>query len=561
MKLISLTCSNLKFKSLIFNPGLNIINGIQLSDQEKKTYNGIGKSLSLTLISLMFGAKPDKKSKFQQYLSTYGVFTLSFSHGNVDYNIVKDFGEKEYFLNSEKLTYTKYIEKLDLLFCGKNKKVKFRHIFKAFVRVFGSSYYNDALSQQGMPLTDYLQRYINFFLLGIDTELVEKRYKTKTQIEKLTEAEKTVKEYEDALDKINISDKKDQLQELLEKKNSFIIAENYNTQRSIADNLTKEMNDLRDAIFVGNEKISNKRAEIDISSISELDIEKIKRVYEEAGFYFQESIYKKIEDVQIFHKTLLENRKTKLVNEISKLELEKTKKEKLLERKSIERDRIVSILDNSGALEEYYALLDTIKLIENDIAEANKYKEIINSFKKDKLRLTITNTEIKEESLIYISENSSKIENEEVIFRSLVKKFYSNTGGSLELVETKDAKYLYDIKIEVPKQESQGVGLVKIFCYDALVYILNTNLLGFMAHDGSIFSEMDPRQKAMIIKTVLELINKYDLQYYINMNENTYNEIVSSTVFNQAEKEYIKSSIILNLNDKPPKGWLFGESF
>lgn len=561
MKLISLTCTNPKFKEIIFNDKLNIINGIQLSAQDKKTYNGIGKSCSLNLINLMLGAKPDSTQKFQKYLAEYGIFTLRFKHLENEYTVIKNFGEKDYSLNLEKLTYKKYISKLDQIFSSNNENLRFRQLFKAFFRIYGPSYYSDALTQQGMPLTDYLQRYVNFILLGIDTGLVEQKQKVKDQIEKLVEAEKTVKEYESKIDKINVQDKKDELEELYENKRSFVIAENYHSQKRYADQLTSQMNEFRESIFSNDRMIYIKSNELNSDELNEIDISQIREIYNEAEYFFPDNIYKRIEDVQEFHKKIIENRKKRIKKELEKLEAENILMKQNLLIKSEERDAIVKHLDNAGALEEYYALLDRIKEVENIIAEAGKYQDIINTFKKDKVRLGVVNSEIQEKGILYISNNSEKIEKIEHLFRSIVKRFYANSGGSFKLIETSDAKYLYDIKIEIPKEDSQGVGLVKIFCYDTLLFLLNKNRLGFMAHDGYLFSEMDPRQKAVIIKIVLELNEKYDLQYLINMNENTYNEIITSAIFSDAEKSSIKSSVILNLNDKPPKGWLFGEGF
>ena len=82
-----------------------------------------------------------------------------------------------------------------------------------------------------------------------------------------------------------------------------------------------------------------------------------------------------------------------------------------------------------------------------------------------------------------------------------------------------------------------------------------------MAHDGYIFSEMDPRQKATIFKVILELIQNYDLQYFINIGESSLEEVLEQKILKDSEKEQISKSIILELYDKDPKNWLFGQEF
>jgi uncharacterized protein YydD (DUF2326 family) len=117
----------------------------------------------------------------------------------------------------------------------------------------------------------------------------------------------------------------------------------------------------------------------------------------------------------------------------------------------------------------------------------------------------------------------------------------------------------------VPRDGSQGINEVKIFCYDFLLYQLRPSLLSFIAHDGCIFSEMDPRQKSMIFKVAIETIENSDLQYFVNIGQSSLDEILDVDdklqILSKSEKAYIKRSVILELFDKDPSNWLFGTSF
>ena len=558
MKLIKLECDNPLFKPIIFNSGLSIIAGIKLSDSEKKTFNGIGKSASLSLVHLMLGSKISKDHLID-YLANYGIFTLIFSHLGNDYKVNKNFGDEYYIINNEKLKYSGYISRLNTIFTEGVVDLSFRQIFNVFARRFG--YYEDALTQQRMGITDYYQRLVNLTLLGVDTDLVKQRQKTKDQISKLEDAKKIVSEYEKTIGETNLIDLKEELVELIKKKDSFIIARNYDEQKQKADLITNEMNELRDSIYDLESELRRKNNALEESVYYEIDNKKVKAIYEEANFFFPELVYKRLEEVQEFHNTIVNNRRKRLAKEIEALNAKIKIGSIELDKKETKRDKIIESLEKKGALEEYYGLLEQIKDIEDQINEMEKYKSVITSFKKDKSHLEVVDSEIKEKSIIYINDTQDSFEEKESIFRSIVKRFYTNSGGVLELRETEDAKYLYDIVIQIPKDSSQGINEVKIFCYDVLLFILNNKLLGFMAHDGCIFSEMDPRQQAAIIKTVLYLIEKYELQYFVNMNQNTFDEIIKSPILSDQEKKVVKEAIILNLNDKNPDGWLFGESF
>ena len=72
---------------------------------------------------------------------------------------------------------------------------------------------------------------------------------------------------------------------------------------------------------------------------------------------------------------------------------------------------------------------------------------------------------------------------------------------------------------------------------------------------------MDPRQKATIFKVILELIQDNDLQYFINIGEGSLKELLEQKILTDSEKEQISKSIILELYDKNPQNWLFGQEF
>lgn len=571
MRLLQLTSDNPKFRTLNFNNGLNIVVGTQLSDEQKKTINGIGKSLSLTLIHYIFGSKfkTTSEKKLKKYLSSYGIFQLSFIHNDEEYIIKKDFSKPEFYINEEKVLQKDYPIELNKIFIGENTSVTFRRLFNSFARRYSSDngmiYYSNILTQQGRPLEDYYQRLTNLFLLKVDTELVQKSFSIKEKLSKLKKAEKTIEEYESALEKNNIDDIKDEIITLNEQLNNFIIAENYNGLKQEADELTQHLNELRNEIYTVSKKIQIKHSNLNTSENIDIDIEKVVDLYNEANFFFEEKITKRLEQAQDFHNHLIINRKQRLEIEISDLKLQMNQLEQNMQGIGHKRDSLLKDLNNSGALEERDSLKDRIKTLEEEQRNLEKYEHILNEFKKDKASLEVNDSLIKQESLLYLDKNHDSFEEISQMFRNLVKRFYDNKGGSLKIEEAPTARYLFDIHTSIPKEGSQGVGEVKVFCYDVLLYLFNQELLGFLAHDGCIFSEMDKRQRSTIFKVIIELVKENELQYFLNVGDSTLNQILDEdnqiNILNDDEKIFIKENVILELYDEDPKYWFFGESF
>lgn len=565
MKLLQLTSDNTDFKTLNFNPNLNIVAGLQLSEKDKDTINGIGKSSTLTLLHLMFGSKLDskkpKEAKLKKFLKTYGTFYLTFTHKGKEYEIKKDFSQTDYYINDEKITQTDYPSKLSEIFLEKRHDLKFKQIFNCFARRFGGDYYSDPLRQQGQPLNDYYQRFVNLKLLNIEMDLVKEKFSVEDKIAKLDKAKSIIEEYQEALDTTNLKDLKDEFESLKKDKSNFIIAKNYDHMKIESDELTKELNQLRDKIQKIKNLLQKKEQNLLVSENINIDASEIENLYNEAFFFFDSKITKRLEDAQKFHNTLISNRKKRIEIEIKELTIELNDLNIEVEKIANKRDASLEILNNSGALEEYNSIEERIKFLNSEIQKLTKYEETLNDFKKDKSALNVESAKIKEKSILYLTKEKEFLGSIEDKFREIVKRFYDNHGGSLELKETKSAKYLYDIAVEIPRGSSQAIGEVEIFCYDVLLYKLNQGILNFMAHDGYIFSEMDPRQKATIFKVILELIENNDLQYFINIGENSLNEVLEQKVLSDKEKEQISKSIILELYDKNPKNWFFGQEF
>jgi len=572
MRLLQLTSDNPKFNTINFQNGLNIVVGSQLTEETKKSINGVGKSISLSLIHYIFGStfKGEIAKKLEKFLSSYGSFTLIFIHKKIEYSIRKDFSKAEYYINEEKILKTNYPKRLNEIFLGnRESNPSFKQIFNSFARRYSSDngmiYYTNMLMQQGRPLEEYPQQYTNLSLLGIDISLVKRSFDIKEKIAKLKKAEKTVRDYEQELEKINIDDIKDEIERLNREVENFIIADNFDKLKQEANSLTVEINDFRNKIFFARKKLNLKELNYGNSENIDVDIEKIEELFNEANFFFEGKITKRLEQSQEFHNNLINNRKKRLSTEIKDLNSIIKKLEIDMSFLSKNRDSILKDLNNKGALEERDSLKDRIKTLENEKNGLEKYEHILSEFKKDKSSLEVDDALIKQESISYLEKNHKHLEFIQKTFRELVKQFYDTQGGSLKIEEAPTAKYLFTINAHIPKEGSQGVGEVKIFCYDVLLYKLNKDILNFLAHDGCLFSEMDRRQKSTIFKVILELIKDKDFQYFLNIGDNTLNEILDEeneiNILSDEEKEIIKSSIRVRLSDKEEKNWLFGESF
>lgn len=559
MTLLSLICDNPKFKALNFNKDLNIVVGKQLNHDQKDTVNGIGKSLSLEMLHYMLNAKIPQKMK--DFLKDYGKFSLSFIHDNKSYTVEKKFKETKWVINDNEYNQATYATELNNIFSNtiNSDKISFRQVFNCFARRSG---YHDTLRQQGMDINDYNQRLVNLFLLGIDTKLQEENHKLKEALDSLKTAKKELEKYEKQVPKKNIKDIEDEIRSTQENLNLFIVAKNYNELKERANSLTENLNNIRNEIYKLQTNIALKEKNLLTSENISIDLEEIKNIYDEAKVFFEDKVLKRLNEAQNFHNQLAKSRKDRISAEID--EIRQKLKELEDERDLIgsQRDGLLKDLKNSGALEERDTLKDRILTLEKEKKDLEIYSVTLENFQKDKTDIDYKIAEIKKDTIKYIEDNKLKLDAIENKFRDIVKKFYNNNGGSLKITMAQNAKNLFNIDVEIPKDGSFSIGNVKTFCYDMLLYTLNTNILGFLAHDGELFSEMDKRQKATIFKIILDEVRDNNLQYFVNIGDTSFNEILNDDtgILNNEDKKFIESKVILQISEDQ-NTWLFGQKF
>ena len=559
MTLLSLICDNPKFKALKFNKDLNIVVGKQLNQDQKDTINGIGKSLSLEMLHYMLNAGISQK--MQDFLKDYGNFKLSFVHDNKGYVVEKNFKENEWIVNDKSYNKTGYANELNKIFSNtiNSDKISFRQVFNCFARRSG---HYDTLRQQNIEPNDYGQRLVNLFLLGVDIRLQEENHKLKETLNSLKIAKKELEKYEKQVPKKNIKDIEDEIRSTQENLNLFVVAKNYNELKERANSLTEDLNNIRNEIYRLQRNVAIKEANLLTSENISIDLEEIKNIYDEAKVFFEDKVLKRLNEAQNFHNQLAKSRKNRISAEIDEIRQRLNELERNRDIIGDQRDQLLKDLKNSGALEERDVLKDRILKLEKEKKDLEIYSVTLENFQKDKANIDYKIAEIKKDTIKYIEDNRIKFDAIENKFRDIVKKFYNNNGGSLKITMTQNAKNLFNIDVEIPKDGSLSIGNVKTFCYDVLLYTLNPHILGFLAHDGELFSEMDKRQKATIFKIILDKVKSGNLQYFVNIGDTSFNEILNDDtgILSDEDKKFIESKVILQISEDQ-NTWLFGQKF
>ena len=122
-------------------------------------------------------------------------------------------------------------------------------------------------------------------------------------------------------------------------------------------------------------------------------------------------------------------------------------------------------------------------------------------------------------------------------------------------------KIRYNIIPEIQGDESDGVGNVKLFCMDLLIWERQiNNSVEFLYHDGFLFTDIDPRQVYRMLKLAYSICLEKKLQYIFNINYNMFDSIINVAKENDDIDfiNYLNSSVRLRLYDDSPINKLLG---
>ncbi|MBL6735206.1 MAG: DUF2326 domain-containing protein [Shewanellaceae bacterium] len=575
MKLIKLYSDNPKFRSIHFNEGLSVIVGLKKSTDKNKSSNGIGKSMSLSLIHLILGASFSSNTsgkKLKKFLANYGTFFLHIQDKDgIERIFKKNFSQKEYYIDGVKYVessaskdYTNQLKSLLVSDHNNRFNMSFRQLFNCFARRYIDSniYYKSATFQQAQGEYDHSQMITNLSLLDVlfDEHYVYKSLKDSHAV--LTNTKKQLINYIDDNEE-QINQYHVEIARLKDAKQSFKISPIYSELQEQADELTYEINDLRNAVSSNERTLRKNKTALKHLKSENVDFSTVNQLYQEAQIFFPECVKERVESAQKFHVKLYNFRKERIHKSIEQGSEQLKRDKDHLKKLAVERDHLLESLSRSGALDEYSRLIERISLLEKEVVSLSSNKVAHDKIEQDILHIEQDISTRKVSARDSLDDLKEHIQFSNLEFNKLVSQFYGDRWDcKLDITFREKTKFLYYVDTYIKKQESPGYNQVKIFCYDMLLYTLNKDLLGFLAHDSCILTGMDERQQNTLFHIALNMTQENNFQYLININHQDYQNLISikpeMTDEQKQQAQLIQDSVVLHLEDTDPSQYLFG---
>ncbi len=280
-------------------------------------------------------------------------------------------------------------------------------------------------------------------------------------------------------------------------------------------------------------------------------------LFEAAQAELPDQIRHTIEDVEEFHRNVIKNRAEFLREECAGLREKIAENEAEEARIGEERAKALSIIDSFRALDEYNKLHERLADLRHErdkLAEALRQRREIDN----------TDDEIATERRQVISHGRRAHEEREAIRARAIEFFNSNSRalygegshGALEISFTKRGSFSFNVDIQ--GEGSQGIEKMKLFCFDLMLAQLWSSKKtspGFVFHDSHIFDGVDDRQKAAALRLAAQQAEEHGFQYICSFNSN---DLPGKDLLGGLD---LATRTRLVLTDDGPQGKLLGKDF
>lgn len=567
-----------QFKSLALHEGLNVV----LADKspgasERQTRNGAGKSSLVELIHFVLGANADKQSIFRTANLGEATFRMTFDLGGSTVEVRRS-GKKPARVLVQGDSTLWPIRPIDGAISNENWKTVlgklmfglpaederagptpgFRSLLSYFARRqsaggFGSPAKWGEVQQPGD------QQVAVTYLLGLDWTIPAKWQAVRERERSLREVKKAAGEgafgavigkAADLRAELTVSEER--LRKLQQSVDSFQVHEQYHGLEKEASKLTARLSELADENTLDREYLASLQATV--RSEAAPSPNDLQAVYTQAGLVLPAAIVRRFDEVERFHDSVVQNRRSYLAAEGIAVEGRIGQREAENARLDGRRAEIMRILHTHKALEHFVQLqAETSRLGAATEGLRQRYNsaEVLES---GKITMDQERARLLERLKQDYREQADVYRRAVIVFEELSSSLYEQ-AGHLTISETANGP---EFAVKIHGQASKGIQNMQIFCFDFTLARLCAERgqgPGFLVHDSHLFDGVDERQVANALVVGARTAKELGFQYIVTMNSDAVPSVFP------AGFDFAACVVEPRLTDATEDGGLFGVRF
>lgn len=538
------------FKTLKFHAGLNILLA-EKSDgaTDRQSRNGAGKTSLVELIHFLFGANVGKDSIFRSAALLGYSFDGRVDIGGSTVDVTRSGAKPSRIMIQGDASGWPIVPSLDaktgdqvisnenwrtllgaLMFglpadSDGEESVRYRPTFRSLFSYFARRQNSDgflAPIQASSKQQNWDQQVAVTYMLGLDASIPQQFQEVRTRERAMTELRKAAKGgalgryFSTAADlrtKMTVAEAR--ARRLRDQVSTFTVVPEYTEMEKEASRITREISALNDDNTADRELILQLQAAIN----SELPppSTSLDRLYREAGVVLPGSVGRRFEEVEDFHKAVVQNRRSHLTAEVQSAQERIRQRDRTRENLDERRRQLMGILQSGGALEHYALLQQEAGRAEADAEGLRQRLTTAEEIESTKAELDIERARLLKTLQDDHHERESLIEEAILVFEDLSNALYEK-AGSLTVSATANGP---QVDVRIDGQRSKGITNMQIFCFDLMLAELAARRgigPGFLVHDSHLFDGVDERQVAKALQLGADHAASVGFQYLVTMN-------------------------------------------
>ena len=345
----------------------------------------------------------------------------------------------------------------------------------------------------------------------------------------------------------------DRTSRLRERLESFRVVPEYKELEVEASRITGEVDGLNLENVVDLDLIRELQESLAMESAP--DTRDLTKLYAEAGIVLPELARRRIEEVERFHRAIVENRRAHLGAEVESARGRVAERELRKDRLDVRRAQVMGVLRAGGALESYTGLREELGRAEADVEMLKQKLATAERLDRTKTELDLERTGLVKASRDDIRERDDIVREVILCFEELSRSLYER-AGSLTISETPNGPR-FDVHIEA--ERSKGITNMQIFCFDFMLMEIcgrRGRWPGFLIHDSHLFDGVDERQVAKALQLGAQRAAAGGFQYIVTLNS----DFVPAEGFTEGFD--VRAHVVEpRLTDATETGGLFGIRF
>jgi uncharacterized protein YydD (DUF2326 family) len=288
----------------------------------------------------------------------------------------------------------------------------------------------------------------------------------------------------------------------------------------------------------------------------EADPDDVTRVYEAVGVELPDTVRRRFEDVERFHRSVIDNRRLRLREEREQAQRAIDDGRNRIAKLDDVRGTILQSLDGQGALSDFIALQGRLAQAEAEAASLAERFKAAEALESENTQLTIDRASIKRRLQDDHQRRRERLDYAILLIGRTIRALYGDRRGNFEVEATENGP---EFRISIEGDRGGGIASMEIFCLDLALFTLwleKGKGPGFLIHDSHLFDGVDARQIGAAVELAGRVAESHGGQYIVTLNSDIW-ESLSWSEGADADEAVISP----RLSDADDQSGLFGFRF